>query len=39
MLSGLLTTLTVLICASHGWRKLTRMGITLRVGAVHPAPA
>jgi hypothetical protein len=39
MLSGLLTTLTVLVCASHGWRKLTRMGITLRIGSAQPAPA
>jgi hypothetical protein len=39
MLSGLLTTLTVLVCASHGWRKLARMGITLRIGSAQPAPA
>jgi hypothetical protein len=33
MLSGLLTTVTVLVCASHGWRKLCRLpGVTLRIG-------
>jgi hypothetical protein len=37
MFSGLLTTVTVLVCAAHGWRRLCRLpGITLRVG---PRPA
>ncbi|NKQ53748.1 hypothetical protein HFP15_12740 [Amycolatopsis sp. K13G38] len=32
LLSGLLTTLTVAICAGHGWRKLSRVpGLTLRM--------
>jgi hypothetical protein len=40
MLSGLLTTITVLVCASHGWRKLCRLpGVTLRIGPGQPATA
>ncbi|HJQ47701.1 MAG TPA: hypothetical protein VJ870_15490 [Amycolatopsis sp.] len=39
LLSGLLTTLTVAICAGHGWRKLSRVpGLTLRM-RWHSAPA
>jgi hypothetical protein len=38
VLSGLLTALTVAICAGHGWRKLRRVpGLTLRVGPRTPA--
>jgi hypothetical protein len=38
VLSGLLTALTVAICAGHGWRKLRRVpGLTLRMGPRTPA--
>lgn len=37
--SGLLTALTIAVCAGHGWRKLRRVpGVTLRLGT-RPAPA
>ncbi|WP_167113556.1 hypothetical protein [Amycolatopsis viridis] len=40
LLSGLLTALTVAICTAHGWRKLRRDGVTLRLaGRRSPAPA
>lgn len=39
VLSGLLTALTVAVCASHGWRRLRSVpGITLRLGQ-KPVPA
>lgn len=40
ILSGLLTALTVAVCAGYGWRKLRRVpGLTLRMGKRHAAPA
>jgi hypothetical protein len=40
VLSGLLTALTVAVCAGHGWRKLRRVpGVTLRMGSRTPATA
>ncbi|MDQ0380836.1 DUF3159 domain-containing protein [Amycolatopsis thermophila] len=40
ILSGLLTALTVAVCAGHGWRKLRRSGVTLRLaGRQTPATA
>ncbi|WP_191249222.1 hypothetical protein [Amycolatopsis deserti] len=40
ILSGLLTALTVAACVGHGWRKLRRDGVTLRLAGRHtPAPA
>lgn len=39
VLSGLLTALTIAVCAGHGWRTLRRLpGVTLRLGR-QPAPA
>jgi hypothetical protein len=38
VLSGLLTALTIAVCAGHGWRKLRRVpGLTLRMGKRVPA--
>lgn len=39
ILSGLLTALTVAVCAGHGWRKLRRSGVTLRLAGRNAVPA